>query len=111
MPKFTNSLSAWNTESFTRTLKSEIEHLPKGSLPLDRGTSQGGLVDDSNIVATIIRVADGGGSIEADVGIFFTEIVGGCSCGDDPMTEHAYCEMRVTIDRTSAEAEFAVNPE
>ena len=111
MPKFANSLSAWNTESFAQTLKIEIERLPTGSLPLYKGTSQGGVVDDSHIVATILRVTDAGKSIEAHVGIFFTEIVGGCSCGDDPMSEHAYCEMWVTIDRTSAEAEFAVNPE
>ncbi len=111
MPKFTTSLRAWNTASFSETLKSEIEHLPAGALPLASGTAQGGMVDDSSIVATIIRFADIGDSIEANAGVFFTEIVGGCSCGDDPMAENAYCEMRVTIDRATAEAQFVVNSE
>lgn len=107
-PGFTSSLRAWNTESFARTLKSEIEHLPAGSLPLDQGTSQGGRVGDTGITATIIRVAGDGDAIEADVGIFFSEIVGGCGCGDDPISEHAYCEMRVRIDRATAEVEFSM---
>ena len=47
--------------------------------------------------------------IQAKVGVFFNEIIGGCSCGDDPLSENAYCELQVSIDKVTAEAEFSVN--
>jgi hypothetical protein len=56
-------------------------------------------------------VREHGDWICARVGIFFNEVVGGCSCGDDPLSVNAYCKIQVSIDRASAEAEFAVIPE
>ena len=32
----------------------------------------------------------------------------GCSCGDEPMESNAYCEVKVLIDKDSAEALFRV---
>ena len=66
MPNFSESLSAWNTDSFSPTLKSEIENLPPGALPLQEGTTQGGIVDDTGITATVIRFTDAGDGVEAD---------------------------------------------
>ena len=111
MSRFTHSLRNWGSDSFAQTLKDEIECLQKGELPLEQGTSQGGHVDDSNISATILSIVDGDELIQAKVGVFFDEIVGGCSCGDEPITENAYCEIQVSIDKKTAEAEFAVIPE
>ncbi len=108
MPKLANSLHDWNTDVFSRTLKHELEHLPSGSLPLERGVSQGGMIDDSNITATILNFSDNDKMIQAKVGIFFTEIVINCGCGDDPMPTNAYCEMRITIDKTTAKTEFNI---
>lgn len=108
MTKFVNSLRDWQSESFSRTLKSEIESLKPGTLPLYNGTSQGGIVDDSNITATVMNFAEEDDNILATVGIFFDEIVGGCSCGDPPAADNAYCELKVTINKSTAVAEFAV---
>ena len=109
MAKFINSLSNWGLDSFSQTLKSEIENLESTALPLDKGTTQGGLVDDSNISVTIMNFTEEEGFIQAKVGVFFNEIIGGCSCGDDPLSENAYCELQVSIDKVTAEAEFSVN--
>ena len=108
MPAFTQSLRSWQSSGFSRSLKSEIEGLPAGALPLAKGTRQGGRVDDSEISATIISCSDRGDCIEARVGVFFNELVGGCSCGDEPFVANTYCELRVAIDKASAEATFAV---
>jgi hypothetical protein len=99
-------LRAWQTGAFGPTLKGEIEGMGAETLPLDQGTSQGGLVDDSKITATVLTVADDASSILADVGAFFTEIVAGCSCGDEPDSINAYCRMRIRIDKTTAEAQI-----
>ncbi|MDQ7074552.1 MAG: hypothetical protein Q9O24_05235 [Gammaproteobacteria bacterium] len=38
------------------------------------------------------------------MGSFFSEIVSGCCCGDEPtMSENAYCELQLLIDPESAE--------
>jgi len=97
--KLRNSLQAWGTDSFFQTLKNELEHLEPGVLPLEKAVAQGGYVDDSHITITVLRAEDDEKTIHARVGIFFTEIVINCGCGDDPMETNAYCEMRVTIDR------------
>jgi hypothetical protein len=106
MPELLNSLRDWNTHAFRLTLKSELEHLPSGTLPLDKGVAQGGFVDDNNISATILSVTDTEAEIKARVGIFFTEIVINCGCGDHPMPTNAYCEMQLNIDKTTAQTEF-----
>jgi len=111
MPKFANSLRDWNTDVFSRTLKHELEHLPAGTLPLEKCVAQGGMVDDNNITATILSFNENKTAIQAKAGIFFTEIVINCGCGDDPMPTNAYCEIQISLDKTTAEAEFSLLPD
>ena len=104
MLKFPGALHSWTSDSFKQTLKSEIENLKTGSLPLQNGISQGGYIDDSKITATILSTSDDHSVIRAKAGIFFTEIVGGCNCNDDPVEVNAYCEIIINIDKTTASA-------
>jgi hypothetical protein len=104
------SLGAWGTDAFPSTLKREIEALPAGSLPLDRAACHGGRVDDGPVVATVIGAVDAGTHLEARVGVFFGEVIAGCSCGDEPFTQPGYCEIEVCIDKTTAAAGFALIP-
>jgi hypothetical protein len=108
MPKFVNSLRDWNTDVFPRTLKHELEHLPAGMLPLDKGVAQGGMVDDNKITATVLSFNENTAAIQAKVGIFFTEIIINCGCGDDPMPTNAYCEIQILIDKQTAETDFSL---
>lgn len=101
-PVFVISLREWGGDNFARVLKQEIEALPLGTLPLQAGVAQGGIADDAGLTAMVLRTRDAGNAVEAVVGIFFTEIVAGCSCGDEPMALNAYCELQVTIDKHSA---------
>ena len=103
-----DALRAWPTPDFGPVLKRELEGLEAGLLPLDKGAPRGGRVDDSDIAATVISATDDGAAIRARVGIFFAEIIAGCSCGDEPAAEHAYCEIEVVIDKTTGEARFAL---
>ena len=108
MQKLLNSLHAWQSEAFNETLKNELEQLEPGVLPLDKAVSQGGYVDDSHITATVLHADEDEHAIQARVGIFFTEIVINCGCGDDPMETNAYCVMQIRIDKTTGQAEFEV---
>jgi len=106
MPILKKSLQNYNSDEFSKTLKAELTVLKKGVLPLYAGTTQGGMVDDSNISVTIINFSDNDNAIQAKVGVFFNEVIGGCSCGDDPLSENAYCEFMVRIDKETAQASF-----
>jgi hypothetical protein len=111
MLSFPRPLNAWKTDGFRPILKAEIEGMGAEYLPLDEGTSQGGFVDDSKITATVLSVKDEANSIAAEVGVFFTEIVAGCSCGDEPDSLKAYCRMRILIEKATANARISVIPE
>jgi len=106
-----NALRAWNSETFAWVLKAEIEGMDVATLPLHAGCTQGGLVGDADITATVFEGIDEGPTILAEVGIFFTELVAGCSCGDGPDTIDTYCRLRIRIDKISAAAEIHVIPD
>ena len=82
----------------------ELESLQAGCLPLQAHTSQGGMVDDSNISVTVLKLNDKGEELLATLGIFFTEVVGGCNCHDDPLEVNAYAELELCIDKQTAVA-------
>ena len=111
MYKLSKALAYSGADSLAQALKRAIESLEPGTLPLAQATTQGGHVDDSQVSATILSVAETERSIEARAGVFFHEIVGGCSCGDPPVSENASCEIRVSIDKATGEAEFVVCPD
>ena len=102
---------AWGTPGFKGTLKQEIEQLGVEELPLQEGLSVGNHALDSNLNVMIISVSDLAGSIRVKAGIFYTSIIAGCSCADDPtpLDMHSeYCEVQIEIDKNSAEAEVAL---
>ncbi len=102
------TLAAWGDEAFPTVLKRELASLPSGTLPLDRGAVHGGMVDDSAIAVTLLQATADADGIRLRIGVFFTELVGGCSCGDDPVAENAYCELELQIDPRSAITRFSL---
>ncbi len=94
--------------AFAARLKTAITQLPPGSLPLQQATTQGGLVDDSQIAVTVLGSEREGDEIIARVGVFFEEVVGGCNCHDDPTSVNSYCTLQVRINANNGEARFHV---
>jgi hypothetical protein len=106
MLKLSDSLEKCQPGSIDKVLKRELESLPAGSLPLEKCINRCGIIDDSNISVTVINTREYVSGIQARIGVFFTEIVAGCVCGDEPTPENAYCEMLISIDRSTGEAKF-----
>jgi hypothetical protein len=104
------SAAAWGHPDFPAVLKRELLALPAGTLPLHLGTSQGGIPDGRALDLTVLTTRGAEGHAVARVGVFFTEVVGGCSCGDDPYAVNGYCELEVRIRRDSGEAGFRPAP-
>ncbi len=111
MIRFPRSLSARHTPDFKTTLKAEIEGLDVGLLPLQQGLSRSSHVSADRVGAIIQRVEEGEGRIRVKAGLFFTGIIAGCSCADDPtpvddLTE--YCEVWFEIDAATGEAQVSL---
>lgn len=108
MIRLPNALAAWGTPAFNAALKHELEHLPADALPLQAGLSTSSyLPDDKNITAMVIDVREHAGRVRAKVGVFYSGILGGCACADDPtpVNENSeYCVVQLDIDRDTAEA-------
>jgi hypothetical protein len=98
------SLRAFGSDAFSAVLRGELERAGVRVLGLERGTTQGGQIPEDTVQVSLIRASGEDSTIRARVGVFFTEAVGGCSCGDDPYESKGYMELTITIDRATAMA-------
>ena len=105
MIRLPKSADAWGTTGFTDVLKRELGEMGTDQLPLQQGMSSGNHALDKRLSVMIISVADDPDQIHVKAGIFYTGIIAGCSCADDPtpVDEQAeYCEIRLDIDKETA---------
>lgn len=109
MITFDKSLQAWRThgfgDPFRHAIKSEIAALGTTGLPLQQGLSHSSVALDDPVSANILSCADEGKSLSIKAGIFYTGIIAGCSCADDPTPTdvcNEYCEVMIDIDKDSS---------
>jgi hypothetical protein len=113
MIQLTKALHTWGSHDFREVLKKEIEELNADQLPLQQGLSVGSYALGDKIEARVISAQEHDGCIRARVGIFYSGIIAGCSCADDPTPvepQPEYCEVRIDIDRKTAEATIVLVP-
>ena len=113
MIRLRKALTAWGTPAFDAVLKQEIEQLDAASLPLQQALAVSNKVSDSGFSAMIIGAAEQPDRIRARAGIFYTGIIAGCSCADDPTPvdeQTEYCELQFDIDKATGEATVALLP-
>ncbi len=111
MIKLSSALNSWNTPDFKHILKREIEHLDAGKLPLQQGLSMGSYASEKNISITILAIKEDRDIIRVKTGIFFTGLIPGCSCADDPAPNNEYseyCEVQFDINKISAETSITL---
>ncbi len=102
-----DSVAAWNTPAFRDVLKREIERLDPGLLPLQQALSATSYALGEGFQAMVLGVSEQAGIIRAEAGVFFSGIVAGCSCADDPTPvepQNEYCELRFEIDMATGAA-------
>jgi len=101
------SVNAWGTPEFEAVLKQEIDQLDAGLLPLQQGLSASSHVTDRPFQTRVISVREEAGQIRVKAGIFYTGVIAGCSCADDPTPIgelNEYCVVMFGIDPLTAEA-------
>jgi hypothetical protein len=108
------ALDAWGTPAFRDLLKTELEQLTVEQLPLQQALSQSSYACDDDIRVVIISVSEATGVIRATAEIFYTGVIPGCSCADDPapVDEYAeHCEVQIEINRRTAGTVVKLLPE
>jgi len=101
-----NALQAWGTPGFESTLKDEIQMLDAVSLPLQQGLVQSSHVSDEAFSPVIISTRNMRDRILVKTGIFYSGIIAGSCCADDPTTvceQTEYCEVLFEIDKDSGD--------
>jgi hypothetical protein len=103
---------AWNGPDFGAALKAELEALGAEALPLLNLMQRGSTVLDTPIQVMVLgtpgATADASAAVRVRVGVFFSSLLGGCSCADDPTpveAEAEYGELDIHIDLQSGTAE------
>lgn len=104
--KLIKSLNTWNTPNFPSVLKSELEALAVHQLPLQAAMMHGNSVLDDDLKVMINTISYDQEAINVTVGIFFSSMISGCNCADDPTpaeTQHEYCEVELAINKLNGE--------
>ncbi len=100
-------VKAWGRPEFERVLKQALLELDAKTLLLQQGLQHSSHALTEGMSVLINRVGEEDGRILVRVGIFYSGIIAGCSCADDPspvdpVTE--YLELLLEIDRETAAA-------
>jgi len=109
------SLKSWHKngfdETFKQNLKLELALVDHEHLPLQQGLSLSSYVSNEKISVIIHKTEETPKSIIIKSGIFYSGIIAGCSCSDDPSpidTQNEYCDLMIDIDKTTAEASISL---
>ncbi len=101
-----NSLRAWHTDVFTTILKKELCSINSNLLPLQQGLTQSSYAVGENLSVTILNVESDKDYILVKAGLFYTGVISGCSCADDPTPTdeiNEYCDVLLRINKKTAE--------
>jgi hypothetical protein len=108
-----NALRAWGSDGFNEALKSEIEHLPHHQLPLQQGLQYSSLVSEEPFQVMILSTDETDEAILVRAGLFYSGVIAGCSCADDPtpldlVTEH--CTIEIRLEKQNGRTRFMLLP-
>ncbi|MDB4409768.1 hypothetical protein N9235_03060 [Gammaproteobacteria bacterium] len=101
------ALAAWGSAAFETVLKSAVEQLDTGCLPLQQALLHSSYASDEDIKLVITSAAEVSGVIQVKAGVFYSGIIAGCSCADDPTpvdTCPEYCDIQIDINMQTAAA-------
>ena len=106
MIRLPKSLNTWGTPEFKDVFRQEIAQLEATELPLQQGLARSSHVTDRPFQAMVIGAHEEPGLIRVKAGIFYTGIIAGCSCADDPTPIdelNEYCVVQLDIDLATAD--------
>ena len=106
---FQESLNAWSQDNFKRVLNQQLMQLSLDQLPLQAALSLGSIATLDNLQFTINSTELHEESLNIGLGVFFSSIIAGCNCSDDPSPVdliNEYCELHLIINRSTGLGNF-----
>lgn len=100
------SLQAWNTSNFDSIFKSEVSDLNKNLLPLQKSLLFSSYVSTDKVSPVIMSSSSNTTHLLIKTTIFYTGIIAGCSCADDPGpqdTQQESCDLLFHINLSDAQ--------
>ena len=107
MMRLEKTVAAWQTPAFEEVFKAEVGKLGVEQLPLQQALSQGSYACDKDLKVLVINASARQETIQVKAGIFYSGVLPGCACADDPAPDNVYteyCEVLFSIDLQTAEA-------
>jgi hypothetical protein len=101
------SLDAWGAANFDEVFKKELLNHDIRGLLLQQFMSLGSYACDDDMKVILLSSTKGVRTLRVKAGIFFTSIIAGCNCADDPSPVdklNEYCELQFDIDRKTGRA-------
>ena len=108
MIKLSQSIEAWGTPTFEQVLKTEIECLNPDALPLQKGLTYSSYISAEPFSPVILKTTVVDDFLHVKTTIFYTGIMAGCSCADDPTPQdlqNESCDILFRINRCSGETQ------
>jgi hypothetical protein len=105
------SVAAWPGDAFNDTFKVEVEQLKHHELPLQQGLSLSSYVSEEPFRMMVLEAHEDGTTLHVRAGVFYSGIIAGCSCADDPTptdVQTEYCDLAFSIDKDSGEARVSL---
>lgn len=105
------SLHAWESPTFSDVFKREVDQLDGKLLPLQQGLSQGSVANEDVFNVVVLSVSEQPDFIRVKAGIFYSSVIAGCACADDPTPENKlpeYCEVLFEISRDTADTRITL---
>ena len=97
-PEQRASLATVAAAELPAMLASVLSALPRDTLSLSDCTSRGGMIDPEDWSLSTLHVDRTAATLTARLSVFFTEIVGGCNCHDEPARYNEHAIFRADID-------------
>jgi hypothetical protein len=111
MLRLGSALQVWGSERFETKVKQALEGLPHHELSLQQALQHSSQVSGEPIQVMFLDAVEFTGYIKVRVGVFYSGVIAGCSCADDPTpvdTVSEYCTLELVIDGCSAEVEVVL---
>lgn len=100
------SLLAWNSDTFKTVIKQELCSIDKNLLPLQEGLRYSSMANIDSLSVAVLNIEDDTQQILVKAGLFYTGVIAGCNCADDPTPvdeNNEYCEVLLRINKLTAE--------
>ncbi len=111
MLQLTKSLQAWNSAEFKSIYIQQLSQLSLDELPLQQALLLGSYATKDNLQIMVNSMTEQQDNLLITTGIFYSSIIAGCNCSDDPTPvdlNSEYCEMLFTINKLNAETDIKI---